>query len=133
MGVYETTDTMLSYIYEKLNCNETVLSIFYDLKKAFDSIDRSIPFCELEGAGVKGLCLDLLRNYLSGRTQRYKVNGVLSDHLPISCGVPQGSTLGPLLFIYYVNDVVNCIPTTCLSLYMQMIQFAIIVLRTYPI
>lgn len=66
MGVTETIDNMLTYIYANSNNSQTVLSIFYDPKNAFDTIDNSILFCKLWGTGVKGFCLNLLKNYLDG-------------------------------------------------------------------
>ena len=82
--------------------------LFIDLKKAFDIIDHEILLSKLELYGFKGASLNLLRDYLSDRTQVTVINNVNSETSFISCGVPQGSILGPLLFLLYINDLPNC-------------------------
>ena len=82
--------------------------LFIDLKKAFHTIDHEILLSKLELYGFKGASLNLLRDYLSDRTQVTVINNVNSETSFISCGVPQGSILGPLLFLLYINDLPNC-------------------------
>ena len=82
--------------------------LFIDLKKAFDTIDHEILLSKLELYGFKGVSLNLFRDYLSDRTQVTVINNVNSETSFISCGVPQGSILGPLLFLLYINDLPNC-------------------------
>ena len=84
----------------KLNC------VFLDVKKAFDSINHEILLNKMRNFfGVSGNQLNLCQSYLNNGVQQCLVNGQLSNSKTITCGVPQGSILGPLLFLLYLNDM----------------------------
>jgi hypothetical protein len=99
---------IVNYISDAINSNMYCVGVFLDLKKAFDVCSHEILLKKLKKMGVVGTAHEWFRSYLEGRSQCVDIGGTLSDFMELAISVLQGSTLGPLLFLRYINDFWKC-------------------------
>ena len=97
----------LKKIKETIDNKKYGCGIFIDLRKAFDTVNHDILLQKLEHYGIRGNALKWFRSFLTNRKQYVSLNGECSESKHITCGVPQGSCFGPLLFLIYINDLPN--------------------------
>ena len=95
---------LIERITKSFDKGHIAITILLDLKKTFDTVDHRILLRKLYAYGIRGVLLKCFKSYLTGRTQYVALNGTTSNIHYVKCGVPQGSILGPLLFILYMND-----------------------------
>lgn len=107
LGTIDALYKVSKYIYNALDNNQKAIAVFLDFAKAFDTVDHRQLLIALPGFGIVNESLKWFTSYLKSRVQYVALNDYMSDETYINCGVPQGSVLGPVLFIMYINSLCN--------------------------
>ncbi len=98
---------LVDRVIVEMDKKNTPINIFLDLSKAFDNLNHEILLQKLKYCGITGIALNLMESYITNRKQFVIIDDIKSEMLPMTTGIPQGSILGSLLFIIYINDIAN--------------------------
>ena len=118
ISTYHNLLNLSTLITQALSRNTSCMAIFLDIRKCFDMIDREILFSKLENSGIRGVALSWFKSYYANRKQRVFFKGLYSSTVEfIIIGVLQGSVLGPILFLIFINDLVSCSEEILINLF----------------
>ena len=107
---HSTQQAIISLVNKITSCidsSDLMIGVFLDLKKVFDTVNHTILISKMYAYGIRGNILKWCESYLTDRSRYVTYDGIKSNASFLNCGVPQGSILGPLLFIIFINDIFN--------------------------